>query len=388
MKGVFCILVLLFFLQTSFAQTSSLAEDAYMFYNSQNYVSKVTKAQSNGDIINTYFEYPNDIISSYSTSCSYTSDASGLRTLVTKNIIKNPVEVYNTITNSSGTFVTGGELTTYDPSSPYPNAIFSLELPTPLDVSSFSPYHVASCSLVKDARYVLQESYDSYDIYGNLTQKTIKGGKIVSFIYDYKSAYKTAIIENAANNSVAYSSFETLLSTGNWIYSPTDDISLSGSDEIAGGGAYQFNPTNSITSPTLPQGNYIVSFWEQPRGSTGDITVTAVSGGGATPTVTCTDGPTVGTTWKYRECLITNAEGVTLSFTGGGNAWIDELRLYPQNAQMETIGYLPSIGVSYTCDVASHFNYYTYDDLNRLLYIKDEKGNITRQMEYGIQKPE
>lgn len=65
--------------------------------------------------------------------------------------------------------------------------------------------------------------------------------------------------------------------------------------------------------------------------------------------------------------------------------YIDELRLYPANAAMKTYTYNKMIGVSSTCDEHNMIDKYEYDDLGRLILIRDEKGNIVKKINYGIQ---
>jgi len=366
-----------------FAQVSHVQEDVYSQYNTDNFVSQQYKTQSNGDILYTQYLYPKDLMALMPSSCmsSLGADAQGINNLVSKNIINQPVETYSYVVKPSGVNnVISGELYTFYPSAPYPNALYKLEIQVPL--MSFNSYHPSSCTFAKDFYYVLQEQY-SYDNYGNLIQKQIKTNKYISYIFGYKNTYRTTVVDNATNAEIAYSSFESD-QTGFWNYDPTWISDLTTDfptiTPIAGKMAYLLNSSSgNIISRILPAKNYIISFWQN-RG-----TATVVAFNGLIPfPISSVTGPTING-WTYMEYTALNVTSISISSM---YALVDEVRLYPQSAQMETVAYYPLIGASYTCDVANHFSYYTYDDLNRLLYIKDQNGIIVKQMEYGIQKTE
>jgi YD repeat-containing protein len=66
--------------------------------------------------------------------------------------------------------------------------------------------------------------------------------------------------------------------------------------------------------------------------------------------------------------------------SGTGN--IDELRLYPKTAQMTSYTYAPLVGMTSSCDMDNKITYYSYDALGRLMFIKDQDGNIIKTMQY------
>jgi YD repeat-containing protein len=61
---------------------------------------------------------------------------------------------------------------------------------------------------------------------------------------------------------------------------------------------------------------------------------------------------------------------------------VDELRLYPQNAQMTTYTYNSLVGMSSQCDIDNRVTYYYYDSLGRLKVVKDQDGNIVKTYQY------
>jgi YD repeat-containing protein len=61
---------------------------------------------------------------------------------------------------------------------------------------------------------------------------------------------------------------------------------------------------------------------------------------------------------------------------------LDEIRVYPEGAQMTTYTYNLLEGLSSVTDPNNITTYYTYDAFGRLEYTKDDKGNILRKHEY------
>jgi hypothetical protein len=85
--------------------------------------------------------------------------------------------------------------------------------------------------------------------------------------------------------------------------------------------------------------------------------------------------------WTYYEHRVTGQ--TTVSIIGAGN--IDELRLYPVNAQMTSYIYSPLVGVTSISDAKNRITYYEYDSFQRLLNIKDKNGSIIKNYSYHYQ---
>ncbi|MBL7705669.1 MAG: hypothetical protein JNM21_09000 [Taibaiella sp.] len=66
------------------------------------------------------------------------------------------------------------------------------------------------------------------------------------------------------------------------------------------------------------------------------------------------------------------------------NVAIDELRIHPENAQMNTYTYQKLNGKSSETDALGRITFYEYDGLGRLHLVRDQEGHILQKKTYGI----
>jgi hypothetical protein len=83
--------------------------------------------------------------------------------------------------------------------------------------------------------------------------------------------------------------------------------------------------------------------------------------------------------WKYYEHTVTGTTACNIAGTGD----IDELRIYPQGAQMKTYSYIPSVGMNSECDMNNIVTYYIYDAFQRLTQELDKDKNILKAYNYS-----
>lgn len=112
--------------------------------------------------------------------------------MTTANVISPVVEKVSL----NDTNVTGSTLLTYKKSDAnfVPDKNYVTELMNPIPYSGFSVFN----GTTKDTHYSSNSeiSYDSFDVDGNLTQVTSKGGIVTCFIWGYDEKYPVAKIEN------------------------------------------------------------------------------------------------------------------------------------------------------------------------------------------------
>lgn len=203
----------------------------------------------------------------------------------------------------------------------------------------------------------------NYDTRGNLvTQQKSKDAEH-SYIYDYQNRFPIAEVINSSIESSAYTSFEAE-GSGTW--------------NITGANVNDDSAPTGSKSHTLSQGNvsrsglnssisYIVSFWYKG-------TLPSVAGG----SMVQLDGKIGTAGWTYYKAKLNNASSVTIS----GSASIDELRIYPAQATMKTYTYEPLWGITSATDENGKTTYYEYDGLGRLVFIRDDEGNIKKSYKY------
>jgi hypothetical protein len=210
-------------------------------------------------------------------------------------------------------------------------------------------------------------SFNKYDNHGNLTEQQKVNDVTYSYVYDYDNSLGIAEVTNAAYSQIAYTSFEAD-GSGNWSFN-SNGISGPG---ITGSRSFQLSSTNTIARSGLTIGKrYIVSCWAK-NGTP------SISGGTITKEIS---GKTING-WAYHEYEINVSGTVTVS----GTCLIDELRLYPSDAYMTTYTYDPLIGVTCQSDLNCRITYFIFDSLGRLSLVKDEDGNILKEITYAYKE--
>ena len=289
-------------------------------------------AKSNADNLLTTYTYP------------YNLTAAPYPAMVTNNII-DPVITQSIYKNSLSQFLESNT-TNY---SQWGNSLYA-----PQSVTTQKGTNPADTRL----------SYDAYDNWGNVTQRHKSGGAFESYIWDYNNAYPIASVSNAAVSDIAYTSFEAD-GSGNWKINSASRVA----GGITGRQAYQLTNGSVSKSGLSAATTYIVSYWST---SANSLSITGTLGGYQG------QGPTING-WTYFEHHIKGQ--TTISLIGSGV--IDELRLYPETAQMTSYTFNPLIGMASLADAMSKLSYYEYDSFGRLMNIKDQYGNIIKSICYN-----
>lgn len=300
---------------------------------------------------------------------NYAAGNAVIDTMVARHMYAEPIEKTETYASSLGTATTASELNQFQygsfPGSIVPYKISILNIPVP--VTNFTPSGVSSGSLTNDSRYTQMISFDQYDPKNNIAQYTPRNSAPVSIFWDYMFELPVAQIKNATNNNypqVAYTSFEAPRNGGAWFYTGTPVF-----DATAPTGSMVYPlSAGSVTSSNFDNTtSYALSYWS----NNGAATVYAGSYLSGT-SYRSSNG------WSYYEYTV--PAGVS-SISISGSTSIDELRLYPVNAQMTTYAYNPS-GVTAMADTKGSINYFEYDYFGRLKNARDWLGNIVKNYGY------
>jgi len=251
--------------------------------------------------------------------------------------------------------------------------VYNLETLNPIALASFKFSNRASGVLPTegtktvfgaDTRYRPRLKYDLYDNKGNPLQYTVTNGPSTAYLWDYNGQYPIAEVKNAVQTDVAYTGFEAD-GKGNWSYAGNtvmDNTSPTGKRR------YALSSGQMSKAGLSASRNYILEYWI--KGSTHPVIV----GGAVTDPVWLKSR---NGWWHYRR-VFWNTTSITLS----GSAIVDDVRLYPVDAQMTTYTYDPLVGMSSETDASGRSVYYEYDGTLRLKSIKDQDGNILKNHIY------
>lgn len=213
--------------------------------------------------------------------------------------------------------------------------------------------------------------FNAFDSQGNvLSYKKDSDATTTYIVWDSNRLFPIAQAINPTTLvQVAHTSFENLSGEGNlnFILNPV------ATDKKAGNLSHDLT-NNSISYAGLAaNAKYVVSYWA--KGTAPTINNVTANNDAL---VADSDG------WRYYEKVVNSDSAFTLTISG--TALIDELRLYPQGAQMTTYTYDPKIGMTSSSDVNSVISYYFYDNRNRLEYLRDFEKNLLKRNEYSYQR--
>lgn len=325
-------------------------------------VTRVRTTDSKGNIHVTKMTYPLD----YTISPRHTGNAI-LDSLIGHNMVAETIEKRDSlylVGSSTGNVIAANEsrYKQLADSVMVHDKEYRLDITNP--VNNFVPMSISGNTYNQDSRYRQLISFDQYDNANNIAKYTLTNELPVSIIWDYKKVSPIAQVKNADTLSIAYTSFEAD-GKGGWTFtsSARDVVNF-----MTGTQSYNMTSGSISKSGLTAATTYVVSYW------TKNSSAYTISG-------TITGYPIKGATingWTYFEHKVTGVTGV--SITGTGN--IDELRLYPQNAQMTSYTYMPGVGVTTISDARGGINYYEYDNFQRLMNIKDQNGNILKSFDY------
>jgi hypothetical protein len=203
-------------------------------------------------------------------------------------------------------------------------------------------------------------SIGDYDYYGNVIHIKPVDGVEKKYIWDYNSSHPIAEVLNARTASFAYTSFESD-GNGNWNVSSSerDEVnSYTGTKGFALSSGY-------VQTYVSSAGKYQVSLWAK-SGSNVLINSSAAS------VVASRNG------WDLLTVAVTGSSTVTITGTGV----IDEVRLTPEGAMMTTYAYTGFGGVSSVTDPSGATKFYEYDELLRLVVVRDDNNKVLTTYRY------
>lgn len=205
--------------------------------------------------------------------------------------------------------------------------------------------------------------FHDYTTRAKLKEVSKAGDVRISYIWDTIYNYLLAEVQNASVADIAFTGFESA-SQGTWSY---NNSYRDASNYITGSKGFNLSSGNITRSSLSSAKTYFVSLW-----TTGSVTVSG--------TVSSVTGRIHGS-WTHYTYKVTGVTSITIS----GSGYVDEVRLYPEGAQMKSHCYKLLTGVSTVCDANNRMSFYEYDAAGRLSVIRDQDGYVLKKFEYKYQ---
>ncbi len=203
------------------------------------------------------------------------------------------------------------------------------------------------------------------------TKKYAPGSTAINDIFNLPADTYTIVYSyqnNATTNPGLSCTIDLLQVHQNIFYTSFEEDNTAVATEGRTGGK---SHTGNFTLPLPAQaGNYVLTYWTKGGALTFSTAPTKTIAG------------TIQNGWTYYECYFNNIAASTLLTITTGTVKVDELRLYPQGAQMTTYTYDGLTGMTSATDAANVTTYYEYDSFKRLQAIKDQDGNIVKSYVY------
>lgn len=231
-------------------------------------------------------------------------------------------------------------------------------------VGIFNPDNLRRHTGFKD-----QVTFTDYDTRGRYSEVEYSGQEKYSFFWGKDNNYPRCTVKGAVSADFAYASFEGDGNIGWSNISVPDILSAKG---VTGVRHYQ-KTGFSVSKAGLTSGTqYLVTYWSKG----GAYAVTGTQAGWPKTGLTIS---IAGQLWTAYEHLVTGLTTVTVSGSGA----LDELRLYPRQAEMTTLASNPLTGVTEQVDVANNITFYEYDNFLRLSVVRDRERNVVKKICYN-----
>jgi len=227
--------------------------------------------------------------------------------------------------------------------------------------------------------FTYKERVTGRDNNGNVTEAKTEYDQENAYIWSSDPRLLTAMVKNAKKTEVAYSSFEySETSSGGWS-TLTSQFGSGPKAGATGNGFYNLATDKGTNCSNLPIGTYILSYY------TKSPTAIAMTYTGCSAIKTTTSS-IFAHGWYQIEVIVnvTSASNTISLKSTTGTVQIDEIRIHPRDALMQTFTYdntnnqMTSMG-----DESGKLSRFEYDAFNRLLGVYNHDDHLVGTNEYN-----
>lgn len=337
-------------------------------YNDNDLLSAVVKEIGDGEFDVTELVYPSDLISRDQQGnntqnyivCETMDDKNINIPIFVQNYYNNPTEQITALKSFSLNLykITSGNIRLWKSYGSTSKAKY----PYSLKFNYNSDLNALTSSYFREKNEITSYSYGKpSEIYNH------KSGVYSMMYWDNNNLAQPNIVAyNAKKTEIFYESFENEGS-----YPPSEQFN---GVRIQGGyvGDYCLEPHFGNNWIVKPQGfdtakKYRISFWAMGNG-----------------VITIHQGKSINISsgvWKYYTTTFTGES--QLDIYADMQGFIDEIRIYPDDAKMITRESIPLVGVTSETDEKDVTSYFEYDQFWRLQSVKNDNKNILEHVEYN-----
>lgn len=349
-----------------------------VIYNSKNLIAKKSSLNSKNELIETEYKY----------ACDY-NNIPAIDKLNLNNYYTAPVLTETYITKKTDRYLLSGTITDYDiigNGDVKPTKVYKFRSDKPIDETILQPFNPSQ--IVRDPAYYELVTIMNYDNDGNLVETLDETNNNAVVINPKFQGQIIASVANAKKADIAFTSFESPSDISNLVF---DGSNLVNTIKLTGAYGYHYNATqiSKISKDNLTTNKkYKVSFWFK---------------NGTSPSIYLDDFNTLNSSsilitpvsifknlsngWELYEAeVLVNSTGVIniVNQSQGSitESYIDEVRIYPIESQMQSMVYNFKGQKIAECDATNRFKFYEYNEKDQLKFIRNEEGSILKMYEY------
>ncbi|WP_222165467.1 hypothetical protein [Edaphocola aurantiacus] len=290
---------------------------------------------------------------------------------------------------------------------PVTKGVFNLETTDPVAYTAYTgqssvpaaePYNNVGLSFINisglPANVVPVTQVKEFDGRGNVSETYIPGAdQYKTIMFDQSNDKKVVEVMNARKTDVAYADFDqniqgnisftstNIIYPGSGISNPNAPaLSVPGVKPMSGNGLYVLTATSGkdLYTITLTAGKqYRATFWAT------DNVIPSFGIENGTQ-FTLKEIAVAGRFKQYEAFFSPSAAGQKIGFHTTANVGIEDIRIHPVEAAMQSWYYEPLFGARSATDVLGRITYFEYDKLGRQTLTRNQQGQILSKNIYTI----